>query len=117
MFPTKQILLRHAVNYLGMTKSAAVASTGVIDSEEDLITDMEDLKLNEVRAVLCCHMLCYMLDGSVSWTELNLWHALLDRVEVLFQQGIFALGKESADGQTFQARFATLSPEQLRAYM
>ena len=57
MFPTKQILLRHAVKYLNMEKSAAVASSGVIDDEEALITDMEDIKLNEARAVLCCHML------------------------------------------------------------
>ena len=55
----------------------------MIDSEEDLIKDFEGISLAESRAVLCVHMLCYVLDGSISWSELKLWHTMLDRVEKL----------------------------------
>lgn len=58
-----------------------------------------------------------MLDGSVRWAELKLWHTLLERVEALFQQGNFALGKSSVDGQSFEEKFNSLTPEQLRAYI
>jgi hypothetical protein len=33
LFPTMEILLRHAVNYLGMKKSKAVTGAGIIDNE------------------------------------------------------------------------------------
>ena len=39
MFPTMQILLRHAVNYLGIKKSTAVASSGILDNGEEFIAD------------------------------------------------------------------------------
>ena len=58
-----------------------------------------------------------MLDGSISWVELKLWHTLLDRVEALFQQGNFALGKSAVDGQSFEEKFNSLTPEQLRVYI
>ena len=73
MFPTMEILLRHSVNYLNMKKSKAVASSGIIDDEEALIRDMDKLSLDERRAVLCTHMLCYVLDGNIGGSELELW--------------------------------------------
>ena len=69
MFPTMEILLRHAVNYLDMKKSKAVSSSGVIDDEGGLIADFKDISLDESRAVLCTHMLCYVLDGSIGFSE------------------------------------------------
>jgi hypothetical protein len=36
--------------------------------------------------VLCIHMLCYMLDGSVGFSELALWKRMTDRVEEMYQQ-------------------------------
>eukprot|EP01050_Picozoa_sp_SAG11_P006516 SAG11_NODE_508_length_8874_cov_5.205812_6_plen_279_part_00 len=37
MFPTMEILLRHAINYFNMTKNKALKAGGVIDSEDDFI--------------------------------------------------------------------------------
>lgn len=85
MFPTLEILLRHAVNYLGMKTSKAVTQGGIIDDELALIDDMHRLTLSEQRAVLCTHMLCYVLSGEVSIKELKLWKKLLDKVEELYQ--------------------------------
>ena len=85
MFPTLEILLRHAVNYLGMKTSKAVTQGGIIDDELALVDDMDRLTLCEQRAVLCVHMLCYVLGGEVSITELILWKKLLKRVEELYQ--------------------------------
>jgi hypothetical protein len=46
---------------------------------------MDGLTLDEHRAVLCTHMLTYVLDGSVSLSELGLWGRALKRVEELYQ--------------------------------
>ena len=85
MFPTLEILLRHAVNYLGMKSSKAVTQGGIIDDELALIDDMDRLTLPEQRAVLCIHMLSYVLSGEVSIGELKLWKKLLEKVEQLYQ--------------------------------
>lgn len=85
MFPTLEILLRHAVNYLGMKTSKAVTQGGIIDDELALLNNMDELTLQESRAVLCVHMLSYVLSGEVSITELALWKKLLKRVEDLYQ--------------------------------
>ena len=37
MFPTMELMLRHAVNYFNMKKSKAVTVGGVIDHEDDFI--------------------------------------------------------------------------------
>jgi hypothetical protein len=103
MFPTMELLLRHAVNYLDMKKSPAVASSGVLDNEEDMLKDFDKLTLAESRAVLCTHMLCYVLDGSIGSNETSLWGKMLGRVEEIYQAEL--------------EKFATLSKEELRAYI
>lgn len=85
MFPTMEILLRHAVNYLNMSKSKAVTDGGILDDQVMFIKDFEKISLEESRAVLCTHMLCYVLDGSIGLSELSLWHELCSRVESLYQ--------------------------------
>ena len=100
MFPVMEILLRHAVHYLNMKSSACVTSAGVIDDEDGLIKDFDQISLDESRAVLCTHMLCYVLDGSVGRSELALWDRLCGRVEGLYQQE--------------KAAFESLSAPQLR---
>ena len=103
MFPTMEILLRHAVNYLDMKAHDAVTSSGIIDDEATLLQNFEELTLNESRAVLCIHMLCYVLDGSMSISELKLWKRLLERVEELYQ--------------IERAKFDEFGPVELRAFI
>lgn len=86
LFPTMEILLRHAVNYLGMKKSKAVRESGIIDNEELFFQGFEEVTLEESRAALCTHMLCFVLDGSVGITELALWSKLLQKVEDVYQR-------------------------------
>eukprot|EP01048_Picozoa_sp_COSAG05_P008930 COSAG05_NODE_705_length_7850_cov_2.428719_5_plen_116_part_00 len=64
-----------------------VASSGVIDDEDGMIYDFASISLDECRAVLCTHMLCYVLDGSIGFSELELWRRMTDRVEELYQIG------------------------------
>jgi Ca2+-binding EF-hand superfamily protein len=103
MFPTMELLLRHAVNYLNMKKHKAVKEGGIIDDEAALLSDFSEITLDESRAVLCTHMLCYVLDGSIGLSETNLWHKLLDRVEECYQQE--------------RERVANLSAQELRAFI
>jgi hypothetical protein len=103
LFPTMEILLRHAVNFLNMKKSKAVTTSGIIDDEDSLIHDFADISLDESRAVLATHMLCYVLDGSLGITELQLWKKLLARVEELYQYE--------------RAKFDTLDAKGLREYI
>jgi hypothetical protein len=42
--------------------------------------------IDTLMQVLCIHMLCYMLDGSVGFSELALWKRMTDRVEEMYQQ-------------------------------
>lgn len=86
MFPTMEILLRHAINYLGMKKSKAVRQSGIIDNEELFMDSFADISLDAARAALCTHMLCYVLDGSVGISELNLWQHIQKRVEEEYQK-------------------------------
>ena len=83
--PTMEVLLLHAIEYLDMRQSSAVQSRGVIDNQEDFIEDFAQLTLKERRAVLCIHMLAYVLDGSIQSYEAKLWEVLLQRVEALHQ--------------------------------
>ena len=86
MFPTMEILLRHAVNYLNMKKSKAVTQGGIIDDEAAMLEDFAKITTDESRAVLCTHMLCYVLDGSIGMTETQMWHKMLDAVEKVYQE-------------------------------
>lgn len=40
---------------------------------------------DESRAVLCTHMLCYVLDGSISVAEIQMWNKMLTRVDEVYQ--------------------------------
>jgi len=103
MFPTMELLLRHAINYLDMSKHKAITQGGIIDDEEGLFEDFDKISLDESRAVLCTHMLCYVLDGSIGMAEANLWTSLLSRVEECYQ--------------VERAKLDDLSLEQLRAFI
>ena len=84
MFPTMELLLRHAINYLNMKKNKAIKTGGIIDNEEAFIEDFDKITLDESRAVMCIHMLCYVLDGSIGFTEMSLWQKCCERVEELY---------------------------------
>ena len=103
MFPTLELLLRHAVNYLDMKTSKAVTAGGIIDDELALVDDMEYLTLDEHRACLCVHMLCHVLDGTIGFGELALWKRLLERVEELYQ--------------IERVKFDTLTAAEMREYI
>ena len=103
MFPTMELLLRHAVNYLDMKKHKAVTEGGIIDDEAAFMEDFAEITLDESRAVLCTHMLCYVLDGSIGISESQFWQALLARVEECYQ-----VEREKVDN---------MSLEQLREYI
>eukprot|EP01043_Picozoa_sp_COSAG02_P067801 COSAG02_NODE_11028_length_1809_cov_1.187135_2_plen_167_part_01 len=85
MFPTMEILLRHAVNYLNMKTSKAVTQGGIIDDEVAMLEDFAKITTDESRAVLCTHMLCYVLDGSIGMSETQMWHKMLTAVEEVYQ--------------------------------
>lgn len=75
-----QFLLAHS-----MKKSKAVTQGGIIDDEEGMLTDFANITTDESRAVLCTHMLCYVLDGSIGVTETKMWHKMLTAVEDVYQ--------------------------------
>ena len=64
MYPSMEILLRHAVQWLGMKSSKAVQKPGVLDNEKLFIEEMQNLHDNEMVAVLSIHMLTIILDGA-----------------------------------------------------
>jgi hypothetical protein len=70
-----------------MKRNTAVSATGVLDNEEDLIKDMDELSLEEARAVLCVLMLCFVLDGSIGKKEQQLWIKMVAKMEAKFGKG------------------------------
>ena len=40
MYPTMELLLRHAIQYLGLRGKSVVAAPGVLDNEDDFIMDL-----------------------------------------------------------------------------
>jgi len=73
MYPTKEVLLKHAVETLGMVKSGVVRrdESGILDNTEDMIEDCEAL-LNtpggedEVQIMLDVLALVTVLDGNAT---------------------------------------------------
>lgn len=43
-----------------MKRKSAIMTSGVLDNEENFIKDMEELSIEEARAVLCVLMLCFV---------------------------------------------------------
>ena len=72
-------LIAHCVSCVQVTGG------GIIDNEFEFVEDMDRLSLDEARAVLSVHMLCYVLDGSIGPTELLLWKKLTTRVDEIYQ--------------------------------
>jgi hypothetical protein len=68
-----------------MKRSKAVTQGGIIDNTEDFVADFSAITLDESRAVLCIHMLTYILDGSISRKELKLWKKITCRVDEVYQ--------------------------------
>jgi hypothetical protein len=48
----------------------------LISTSATLAEDFDKITLDESRAVLCVHMLCYILDGDIGFSELSLVSAL-----------------------------------------
>lgn len=74
MYPTMELLLRHAIQYLGLRGKAVVSMPGTLDSEDGFIMDLggidpEDpdipgLSKEEQTVVLSVHLMALMLDGA-----------------------------------------------------
>eukprot|EP01052_Picozoa_sp_SAG31_P064849 SAG31_NODE_23695_length_498_cov_1.032581_1_plen_128_part_10 len=108
-----ELLLRHAINYLAMHQSTAVTDVGIIDDEDMLVRDMDKLMLHEAKAVLCVHMLCYVLDGSVGFSEMLLWKRLLTRVEECYKDSLSKL--DTQDTADLRKLIAAEAPNLRRA--
>jgi hypothetical protein len=79
-----------------MKRDPVIATSGVLDNEEDFVKDMGEISLGEARAVMCVHMLCYVLDGSVGRNEYVLWKRLLEKVrrsQPAFDSSTYRLSK------------------------
>lgn len=76
MYPSMELILRHAVQWLGMKASPAVQRPGELDSEEKFLADMTNLTEAEMVTVLSIHLLTSILDGDLNSEE----HELLERV-------------------------------------
>ena len=96
MFPTMELLLRHAIQYLGLRGKRVVCEAGTLDNEDaflrGLVPDQElsslardgmqktykGLTQDEVRVALCVLLLSFVLDGDLGTTEMELWQLACD---------------------------------------
>lgn len=101
------------MQYLGMKRNNELYAGGVLDNQEGLIKDFKFLSLNECRATLCIHMLCYVLTGGIRINELLFWKKMVERVEYLYQAD---RSKYTSTHFLFYET-ASMSTTDLRAYM
>lgn len=96
-----------------MKRNNELFAGGVLDNEEGFIKDFKYLSLNECRASLCIHMLCYALSGGIRINELLLWKRMLERVEFLYQQD----RNKYVSTHFLFCETAAMSTPELRAFM
>jgi Ca2+-binding EF-hand superfamily protein len=102
MYPSMELLLRHAIQYLGLRGKRVVCEPGTLDNIQGFIIglfpgskrekdkgahfmeflgedweaiDHDGLSHDEVRVALCVHLLSFILDGDLSSSEMELWKA------------------------------------------
>lgn len=87
LYPTMEVLLRHAISWMKMQTSAAVLVSEedyksrkhkVLDNPEAFLDDLPRLERNEKLAVLSVHLLCFVLDGDVNARTLAAWKAAIE---------------------------------------
>ena len=81
MYPTKEVLLKHAVNNMGLIESGQITkdSSGILDNMEDFIRDCAVLDSeDELAMILEIMVLVGILDGKAGNSELSLVHQVLE---------------------------------------
>jgi len=91
-YPTKEVLLKHSMSYLGMFdefKGAVGAegggSTNLIDVPEDFVRDMAELSKDEQAIVIKVLVLCSILDGRLRGRERKLYEQALAASDESFE--------------------------------
>lgn len=75
MYPTLEMLLRHAIQYLGLRGKEIVSESGTLDSEEHFLIEMGGLDDECKTVVLSIHLLGHMLTGALNRAEKACWCA------------------------------------------
>eukprot|EP01043_Picozoa_sp_COSAG02_P005035 COSAG02_NODE_134_length_34593_cov_43.594886_21_plen_89_part_00 len=88
MYPTCELLLRHAIQYLHLRGKQAVAEPGNLDNEQLLLDNMkkiqEDgvcLSTKERQVALSIYVLSCILDGNMSSSQMALWEQMVSRLK------------------------------------
>jgi hypothetical protein len=74
-YPSKEILLRHAVQELGFETLLAEQESGDLDDVELFLSTMEELSGPEMKVVLEVLVLCTVLDGNANKREREFYEA------------------------------------------
>ena len=90
MYPTMELMLRHAIQYLGLRGKACVSEPGVLDNEEVFLRELElettssvggkEFMKSDKAAVLSVLLTALLLDGDIGRAERKLWKAAVDAV-------------------------------------
>ena len=84
LYPTQEVLLRHAVHALHMS-SEVDETEGIVDDVETFLREMPKLPPVEQGKVLQVFVLASVLDGQFSKKEKRLYHELCDQCDARFQ--------------------------------
>eukprot|EP01051_Picozoa_sp_SAG22_P001357 SAG22_NODE_52_length_24288_cov_15.594568_25_plen_751_part_00 len=81
MYPTKEILLKHAAGNLGLVKLGLIAKdqSGVIDDVPTFVSKIKDLTDTELHMTLHVLLLVTVLDGTVRGREMSLLQECIDQ--------------------------------------
>ena len=74
MMPTMELLLRHAIQYFGISGSQSIeAPSSPLDSVPVFLSEMRALRADEQEVVMSILLLAQILDGGMDEPELLLW--------------------------------------------
>lgn len=79
MYPTMELLLRHAIQFLNLRGKQCVQTAGILDNQEELIATMAPggkLSDAERSVALSVHLLASILDGDMGHAQMDLWEEL-----------------------------------------
>lgn len=83
MYPTCELLLRHAIQYLHLRGKAAISNPGNLDNEDLLLDKMKkqedggELSDEERRVALSIYVLSCIMDGDMSSAQMELFARLV----------------------------------------
>lgn len=112
MYPTMEMLLRHAIQFLGLKGKPVVTTPGIIDNAVDFVADLPKMRKEEQIIVLQVFLLALSLNGKVDHHEAAVWKEVVESASE--GVAVFDMNRVHYMCQRYRA-FVPMTAEMVRA--